>query len=166
MADFLLRPATPGDLPAIRDIYNYYVLNSTCTYQVEPESHQDRLAWFALRSERYPAIVAALGDRVLGWGSLSPWNMREGYRFAVEFSVYIHHDHHRRGIGRALVRELIGLAQRAGHHTMLGGACATQTASIALQESVGFRRVALLKEVGFKFGMWLDVVYLQLMLRD
>ena len=99
-------------------------------------------------SDRHPAIVATQGNEVIGWASLSPWNVREGYRHPVEFSVYIHHDYHRRGIGRALLTELIRLARTAGHHTMLGGACTTQTASIALQESLGFKQVALLKEVG------------------
>ena len=164
MTDFVIRRATLDDAVAIRDIYNHYVLTSTCTYQYEPETLEQRQAWLCQRSDLHPAIVVTIEDRVVGWASLSPWKEREGYRFAVEFSVYIHHELHRRGLGQALVEELIRLARAAGHHTMLGGACSSQTASLALQESMGFRRVAHLKEVGYKFGRWLDVVYLQLIL--
>jgi L-amino acid N-acyltransferase len=166
MSEFQIRRATAEDLPAISAIYNYYVLHSTCTYQLEPETPQDRLDWFTKRSDRHPAIVATVDHEVIAWASLSPWNVREGYRHSVEFSAYIHHDFHRRGIGKALLAELIRLAREAGHHTMLGGACTTQTASLALQISLGFKQVALLKEVGYKFGRWLDVAYLQLMLES
>jgi phosphinothricin acetyltransferase len=78
--------------------------------------------------------------------------------------VYVRRDSHRRGVGRALLIELIELARAAGHHTIIGGASADQTASIALQMSLGFERVAHLREVGYKFGQWLDVIYTQRML--
>lgn len=161
---FRIRPATADDLPAIRDIYNHYVVHSTCTYQLEPDTEQDRRDWFHNRTDRHPVTVAEEGGRALGWASLSPWKARAGYARSVEASVYVHHDHHRRGLGRALALDLIDRARALGHHTILGGACTTQAASIALQESLGFQKVAHLREVGFKFGRWLDVVYLQLIL--
>jgi phosphinothricin acetyltransferase len=164
MPAFTIRRATLDDAHAICDIYNHYVLTSTCTYQYEPETLEQRQAWLAQRSEKHPALVATIDQLVVGWASLSPWKDREGYRFAVEFSVYIHHDYHRRGLGRALIAELIHLAREAGYHTMLGGACSSQTGSLALQEAMGFQRVAHLKEVGYKFDRWLDVIYLQLIL--
>jgi L-amino acid N-acyltransferase len=165
MSTPLLRDATAMDLPAISEIYNYYVLHSTCTYQLEPETLADRQAWFALHSpDKYAVVVAEIGGRVVGWGSLSKFHARAGYAPTVEASVYIHHDFHRRGQGRLLLEELIRRARSAGFHTLIGGASADQTASIALQESLGFKRVGCLKEVGEKFGRRLDVVYLQLML--
>lgn len=163
--DFSIRRATPADLPAINDIYNYYVLHSTCTYQLEPETEEDRRIWFEQHSpEKHPVTVAIIGEGLVGWGALSPFRPRAAYAHTVEASVYLHHDMHRRGIGRALLVDLIARAKAAGHHTLIGGASADQTASLSLQDSLGFQRVGLLKEVGFKFGQWLDVVYCQLML--
>ena len=162
--EVVIRTATLTDLGAIRDIYNHYVAWSTCTFQVEPETEAGRLAWFQGRSEAHPVIVAEAVGEVVGWASLSPWNSRCAYARSVEASVYIRHDLHRRGIGRALMLDLIEHARAAGLHTIIGGACTEQAASLALQESLGFERVACFKEVGYKFGRWLDVAYMQLLL--
>jgi L-amino acid N-acyltransferase YncA len=160
-----LRLATESDLPAINDIYNHYVLTSTCTYQLEPEPLAGRIAWFqAHPPDKYPVVVTQIGGQVVGWGSLSMFKERAAYAPTVEASVYIHHQFHRRGIGRAILLDLIARAKAAGYHVLIGGASADQTASIALQENLGFERVAHFKEVGYKFGQWLDVVYLQLWL--
>jgi L-amino acid N-acyltransferase len=165
MSDATIRLAIPADLPAINDIYNYYVFHSTCTYQLEPETEQDRRIWFEQHApDKHPVTVANLGDAIVGWGALSQFRSRAAYGHTVEASVYLRHDMHRRGIGRALLVDLIARAKAAGHHTLIGGASADQVASLALQESLGFERVGLLREVGFKFGQWLDVVYCQLML--
>ncbi len=163
----VLRLATAADLPAINDIYNYYVHRSTCTYQLEPEPLEGRRAWFAAHPpEKYPVTVAELDGRVIGWGSLSKFRDRAAYDGTVEASVYIHHDHHRRGLGRGLLLDLIERARAAGFHTLVGGCSADQIASLRLQESLGFTRVAHFKQVGYKFGQWLDVIFLQLMLKD
>ena len=165
MSDFIVRLATEADLPSINAIYNHYVLHSTCTYQTEVETAEDRLAWFRQHApEKYPVLSAEIAGEVVGWGSLSMFRPRAAYAPTVEASIYIRHDMHRRGLGRALLEELIRRARAAGFHSLIGGASADQTASIALQESLGFQRVADLKEVGYKFGRWLDVIYLQLML--
>ena len=154
-----------ADLPAINDIYNYYVPRSTCTYQLEPETVEARQAWFAAhRPDKYPVTVAEIAGQIVGWGSLSKFRDRAAYDGSVEASVYIHHEHHRRGLGRALLVDLIERARASGFHTLIGGASADQTASVALQESLGFTRIGQFKEVGYKFGQWLDVVFLQLML--
>lgn len=160
-----IRLATLTDLSAINDIYNYYVLNSTCTYQLEPETLEDRQAWFAAHAaETHPVTVAVLGDEVVGWGAISPFRPRAAYANSVEASIYLRHDVQGRGIGKALLLDLIARAKAAGHHTLIGGASADQVASLALQKSLGFQQVGYLKEVGFKFGRWLDVVYSQIML--
>lgn len=159
-----IRPATAADLPAINAIYNHYVLTSTCTYQFDPTPEEDRVKWFAGRSAKHPVLAAEEGGVVVGWGSLSPWNLRCGYAGSVELSVYIHEDHHRKGIGKRLCEELIRLGQAAGLHTILGGISTEQAPSIALHESLGFKKVAHLKEMGVKFGQRLDVGYWQLML--
>ena len=163
--DFSIRLATSADLSAINDIYNYYVLRSTCTYQLEPETEEARQKWFEQHSaDKHPVTVALLDGIVAGWGALSEFRPRAAYAHSVEASVYLRHDMHRRGIGKALLLDLIARAKAAGHHTLIGGASADQTASLALQKSLGFDQVGYLKEVGFKFGRWLDVVYCQLML--
>lgn len=162
-----IRAANDADLPAIRDIYNYYVLHSTCTYELEPETLADRRAWFDLHSpERYPVVVADLSGHVAGWGSLSKFRDRAAYAPTVEASVYVANELHRRGVGRAILQDLIERARRANFHSLIGGASADQTASLALQERLGFTRVACLKEVGYKFGRRLDVVFMQLMLEQ
>ncbi len=161
-----IRLATVADLSAINDIYNYYVHRSTCTYQLEPEPLEGRQAWFTAHpSEKYPVTVAEVDGQIIGWGSLSKFRDRAAYEGTVEASVYIRHDYHRRGLGRALLTDLIERARAIGYHTLVGGCSADQTASLRLQESLGFTRVAHFKEVGYKFGQWLDVIFLQLMLK-
>ena len=162
--EVVIRPATVDDLGAVRAIYNHYVETSTCTFQIEPDTQAERLAWFTNRSPAHPVTVAQLGGEVVGWAALSPWKPRDGYARSVEASVYIRHDRLRRGLGRALMADLIGRARAAGHHTIIGGACTEMTASLALQESLRFERVAYFREVGRKFTRWLDVVYMQLLL--
>ena len=164
MLDIAVRPATIADLQVINDIYNHYVPCSTCTYQEEPETMEARRAWFASHGARHPITVAAVNDEVVGWGSLSPFRERSAYRFTVENSVYVSHAHQRRGVGRALLADLIDRARAVGHHSIIAGIDADQTRSIALHAAFGFREVANLREAGFKFGRWLHVRYLQLML--
>ena len=162
--DVLIRSAAEADLAAVRDIYNHYVAHSTCTFQVEPDTEAERLAWFRGRSAAHPVTVAELAGVVVGWAALSRWNARCAYAGTAEASVYVHPDHHRRGVGRALLADLIARARAAGLHTLIGGACTEQTGSLALQAALGFERVACFREVGFKFGRRLDVAYTQLML--
>ena len=94
-----IRLATESDLVTINDIYNHYVLHSTCTYQEEPEPLDSRRRWFRHHGEKHPVIVATADSQVVGWGSLSPYNERSAYRHTVENSIYIRHQHLRRGIG-------------------------------------------------------------------
>ena len=165
MESIEIRLATADDLGAIEAIYDHYVHHSTCTYQLESDPQGAREAWFSRHGERHPVVVATLDGDVVGWGSLSIYNPRAGYAHTVESSVYVHPGLHKRGIGRALMLDLIARAEALGHHTLIAGVDGEQTASLALHESLGFSRVAHLKEVGFKFGRWLDVIYLQRMVR-
>ncbi len=159
---YTIRPATEADLTVINDIYNHYVLHSTCTYQEEPETMDDRRQWFERHGGKHPIIVAVADGRVAGWGSLSPYHARSAYRFTVENSVYVHHEFHRHGIGSLLLEELIVRAQGFGHRAVIAGIDGQQTASVALHSKFHFEKVGHLKEVGFKFGHWLDVIYMEL----
>ena len=159
-----IRLATAKDLPAINEIYNHYVLNSTCTYQEEPSTMDERSAWFKAHGPQHPIIVATEFGEVVGWGSLSKFHQRSAYGKTVENSVYVRHDLHRRGLGRVLLNDLIERGKAIGHHTIMALIDADQAGSVALHRACGFEPVGRLKEVGFKFGRWLDVAYMQRML--
>lgn len=156
-----IREATTDDLEAIRTIYNYYVIHSTCTFQIEPETSSQRQAWFAAHDALHPVIVAECAGSVIGWAALSAWNPRCAYAWTVEASVYLDPAFLRRGMGRALLQDLLDRARAAGHHTVIGATCTESVASIRLQEQMGFEQIGTLRQVGRKFGRWLDVVYMQ-----
>lgn len=164
MAHQTIRLATPGDLRVIDDIYNHFVLHSTCTYQEEPGTIDQRRAWFEAHDARHPVTVIEFDGQIAGWASLSQFHARSAYRSTVENSVYVRHDMHRRGIGSVLLADLIRRATDLGHHTIIAGIDAQQGPSIAIHRKFGFVDVARLREVGFKFGRWLDVIYMQKML--
>ncbi len=159
-----LRPGTEADLSTINDIYNHYVLHSTCTYQEQPEPISGCYQWFHSHGPRHPIIVAEHETQVLGWGSLSPYHGRFAYRNTVENSVYVHHKWHGRGIGSLLLQDLIRRARVLGYHAIIAAIDADQTHSIGLHARFRFERVGHLKHVGLKFGRWLDVVYMELLL--
>lgn len=159
-----LRPATAADLPAINAIYNHYVLTSTCTYQIVPEPEEGRAAWFHGRGAAHPVIVAERDGEVIAWGSLSTFHKREAFARTVENSIYVRHDCQRLGLGLTLLQELIRLGRAAGHHTIIAAISGEQAGSIALHARAGFHETGRLNQAGWKFGQWLDVVYMQLML--
>jgi L-amino acid N-acyltransferase len=159
-----LRPALREDCAAISAIYNHYVEHDTCTYQTEPESLAERLAWFDKHGPRHPVFVAEAEGRVVGWASLSPYNLRHGYRMTVEDSVYLDPGWRGRGLGTVLLRHLVGAAVACGHHTIIAAISAEQGPSVALHQKLGFVTSGRLTQVGHKFGTWLDVVYMQLVL--
>lgn len=160
----VLRPATAADLPAINAIYNHYVLTSTCTYQIVPETEDGRAAWFHGRSAAHPVIVAERDGKVIAWGSLSAFHKREAFARTVENSIYVRHDCQRLGLGMMLLQELIRLGRDAGHHTIIAAISGEQAGSIALHAKAGFQETGRLNQTGWKFGQWLDVVYMQIML--
>jgi phosphinothricin acetyltransferase len=163
----IIRLATADDLEQINAIYNHYVLHATSTYQTEPETAEARAAWFDHHGHRYPVTVAQSdesGSVIIGWASISPFHARAAYGRTVENSVYVHPEHCRKGTGRALLADLISRTRALNYHTIIAGIDAEQLASVALHERFGFQRVAHLREVGFKFNRWLDVIYMQLIL--
>jgi phosphinothricin acetyltransferase len=162
--DLTIRLARESDLAAINAIYNHYVLHSTCTYQVTPETNEARLTWFREHGGAHPVTVAELDGAIVGWAALNRFHKREAYAHTVENSVYVRHDLHRRGIGRTLLADSIERARQLGHHTILACISAEQGGSIALHKAFGFVEAAYLRELGWKQGQWLDVVYLQLLL--
>src|SRR5258708_1315414 len=138
-AGVVIRPAGRLDLAAINDIYNYYVLHSTCTYQEELEPIAGRRQWFDHHGAKHPVIVAEVNGEVVGWGCLSPYHARSAYRRTVENSVYVHHEHHRRGLGSVLLKDLIVRARVLGHHAIIAGIDADQAASLRCLERFPFQ---------------------------
>jgi phosphinothricin acetyltransferase len=159
---YRIRPATESDLVAINDIYNYYVLHSTCTYQEEPEPLESRRQWFRHHGEKHPVIVMESDGQVVGWGSLSAYHPRSAYLRTVENSIYVHHQHLRRGIGTHLLQELITRSRSLDHHVIIAVIDSEQSGSIAMHQKFHFEKVGHFKQVGFKYGRWLDVIYMEL----
>jgi phosphinothricin acetyltransferase len=158
-----IRAAETEDVPAILDIYNEAVLNSTATYDYEPNTLEQRVRWFEQHREQgLPILVAVNAEgRVVGWGSLSNHKERRGYQYTVEHSTYIATDQRRQGIGRLILAALIDAACALGKHIIMGGVDGENEASLRLHEAFGFERVAHFKQVGYKFDRWLDVIYFQ-----
>lgn len=159
-----IRPMTVADLGAVNAVYNHYVLHSTCTYQLEPETHAARAAWFGGHGPAHPLLVAERDGAVVGWASLSPYNARGGYARTVEDSVYVAADCQRQGIGSVLLAEVVARARADRHHVIIAGIDAEQTGSVALHARFGFVHAGRLREAGRKFDRWLDVIYMQLQL--
>ena len=161
-----IRPATHDDLPGILDIYNHAVLHTTATYEYEPRTIEQRVAWFQEHQANDYAVLVAVDEasRVVGWSALNPFHARIGYRFTTENSVYVAADQRGRGIGKLLLAPLIDAARRRGLHAILAAIDAENQPSLRLHERFDFERVACLKQVGFKFDRWLDVIYMELLL--
>ena len=159
-----LRLATLDDAPAIREIYNLEVTTSTATFDLVPRSLEEQQAWQASRSGVHAGLVVELDGAVAGFGSLSPWRDRPAYSTTVEDSVYVHRDHHGRGVGRALLDELVTVATAHGVHACMARIVGGHQASIGLHHACGFEVVGTEREVGRKFGKWLDVVLMERLL--
>ena len=163
-----LRDAEDRDIAGIAAIYNDAVLNTTAIWNDTVVDAANRKAWHADRLRLgYPVLVAVdAADTVIGYASFGDWRAFDGYRHTVEHSVYVRSDQRGGGIGRALMLALIDRARQIGKHVMVAGIEAGNTPSIRLHESLGFRETGLLPQVGTKFGRWLDLAFLQLILDD
>ena len=160
-----VRLATEADVPAIREIYNYEVLNGTATFDTEPRTLEDRLAWFH-ETQRPPHVVLAaeVGGEVVGWGSLRSFRPRPAYRFSTENSVYVHQDWRGKGIGTAILSRLVELAREGGFRSIIAVIAEGHPDSEALHARFGFEYAGRIRQVGYKFERWLDTIDMQLML--
>jgi L-amino acid N-acyltransferase len=156
-----IRPANEKDQPEILDIYNEAVLNTTATFDTEPRSHVAQMEWFKKHKKNHPVFVAEEDGEIVGWSSLSPWSDRCAYDTTVEVSVYIHKDHRGKGLGKKLLEVVTLEGKKVNNHTVISRISEGNQASIHLHEKLGYRHVGVLKEVGFKFGKYLDVYMMQ-----
>lgn len=158
------RAATIDDAEAIRAIYNQEVLTSIVTFDLMPRTAAEQRSWITDRSGAHAVIVAVDGDEIVGFGALSPYRNRAGYSTSVEDSVYVHRDHQGRGIGRRILADLLEQAELHGFHAVFARIVDGHEASIHLHRSLGFEIVGVEREVGRKFGRFLDVVVMQTIL--
>jgi L-amino acid N-acyltransferase YncA len=162
---FIIRPAAHTDLPGILAIYSEAVLHTTASYDYEPSTLEARTAWYESHvQQRLPIFVAEQGDSVVGWSALHTFRPKVGYLFTAENSVYVAADRRRQGIGRALIVPLIRCARQLGMHALIAEIDAENTPSLRLHAGLGFVQVAHFREVGYKFGHWLDLVCMELLL--
>jgi len=159
-----LRPATNTDAEAIRSIYNLEVETSTVTFDLVPRTLTEQESWITQRSGAHAVLVAEDDGVICGFGSLSPYRHRPAYSTTVEDSVYVHRDHQGVGVGRLLLEQLVALATTHGFHAVVARIVAGHAASISLHAGVGFEIVGHEREIGRKFGRWLDVVTMQRLL--
>ena len=147
------------------DIYNFEVENSTATFDLVARSLDEQRAWISARTGAFSAIVAVSSEHgVVGFAALSTYRDRAGYRTTVENSVYVHRSHQRQGVGKLLLGQLVGLARDSGFHTMIARIDSGSTGSLALHRALGFIEVGVEREIGRKFGRWLDSIIMQKML--
>ena len=161
-----IRIAEIGDAASIAAMYNVEVVESTATFDLEPRSVAKQREWLLRRSGAHVVLVAEdqVGDGVIGFASLSPYKDRPAYSTTVESSVYVHRDARGRGVAKALMTELLETARTHGFHAVIARIADSQSASLTLHEKVGFTQVGVEREVGRKFGRWLDVAIMQVML--
>jgi L-amino acid N-acyltransferase YncA len=159
---FTISAAAGAQLPEIRDIYNEVIRNSTAVFSEMEVTLENREAWFdAKRTAGFPVLAAVDPSGVVGFGTFGEFRAWPGYRHSVEHTLHVRADCRGRGVGRSLVQALLQEAARMHKHVMIGGIDAQNVTSISLHEKLGFQVVGQLKEVGFKFGRWLDLKLMQ-----
>ena len=167
MSTLTIREATSDDAEAIRLIYNHEVENETSTMDLVPRTLETQREWIAARSGAFCAVVAVdSSGTVLGFGALSEYKDRSGYRSTVENSVYVHRDVARRSIGKQILLHLLETATVSGFHSVIARIEAQSLASRGLHSSCGFELVGIEKQVARKFGKWLDIAVMQCILQD
>jgi phosphinothricin acetyltransferase len=160
----LARLATIEDVEATRGIYNLEVSESTVTFDLVPRTSEEQREWLTARSGAHAVLVAEGGGEVVGFASFSPYRDRPAYSTTVEDSVYVRRDQQGKGVGKLLLADLVTLATSHGFHSMIARIVGGHDASIALHRSLGFEVVGTEREVGRKFGRWLDVLVMQKLL--
>lgn len=159
MAELTVCRAEPAHVPALLEIYNYYVVNTHITFDLESRTLDQRLAWFATFGDcgRYQCFVAARGARAVGWASSAPFKERAAYATSVETSVYLAPEEVGRGLGRRLYGALFDALEAEDVHRAYGGISLPNGSSVRLHERMGFKRIGIYREVGRKFGRFWDV---------
>lgn len=158
----MIRYATAADLPAILDIYNDAILNTTAVYDYTPHTLEDRTAWYETKKNAHiPIWVLEEDQLVIGFATFGPFRAWPAYKYTIEHSVYVHKDHRGKRLGTLLLQELIQYAEAKGYATLVAGIDGSNKASLVLHERAGFTNAGTIQKAGYKFGKWLDLVFYQ-----
>ena len=158
----MIRDGNRGDLDAILDIYNDAILHTTAIYTYKPYTFEDIQSWYEGKvSNGYPVIVFEENGSVIGFASYGQFRTRPAYKYTIENSVYVHKDHRGKHVGTKLMTELIKTANETHYATMIAAIDTSNEQSVHMHEKLGFSVCGTLKKVGYKFGKWLDVTYMQ-----
>jgi len=162
-----IREAQPKDLPIILDIMNDAILNTTSIYDYGARTNEFVENWFnKKRLDNMPVFVCEINANTVAYGSYGIFRAWDAYKFSVEHSIYVQKDFQGQGIGKQLLIALIDKAKKDGYHTMIAGIDAANQKSYDFHKKLGFFEVGKFKEVGYKFERWLDLVFMQLMLKE
>lgn len=164
--EIVIRPATFEDLPAILEIVNHAILNTTAIYDYDARTLEEQQTWFEEKqTSKFPVIIAKNTNEVLGFGTFGSFRVKVGYRFTIEHSVYVTDKAIGKGIGKLILQKLIDLAKEQNYHSIIGVIDASNLGSIEFHKKFGFIEAGILKQVGYKFDKWLDVSLMQLILK-
>lgn len=158
-----IRNATENDLSQILDIYNDAIINTTAVFQYDVHTIEMRKEWFAQKQkDGFPVFVAEENNIVVGFSTFGPFRAWQGYKYSVEHSIYVEKNQRGKGIGKLLMLPLIDAAKQLNMHTIIAGIDADNKISVSFHKQFGFEEVGYIKEVGWKFDRWLDLVFMQL----
>jgi len=161
----VIRNASVNDLPGILEIYNHVIANTTAVYHYKPHTLEMRKKWFDEKEKSgAPVLIAELKNGVAGFATYGPFRVWPAYKYSIEHSVHVHPDFRSQGIGGMLLKRLIEIAKQNEVHTLIAGIDANNSTSIHLHKKFGFQEAAHFKQVGYKFGKWLDLKFMQLIL--
>ena len=161
-----IRTATIQDAQAICSIYNYYIENTVVTFEEEGVSAKEMAKRISTVSSKYPFLAAEHENTVIGYAYATEWKNRSAYRFSAEITIYLDHEMKGKGIGSLLFSALLDQLRKTNLHALVGGIALPNSASVALHEKYGFKKIAQFEEVGFKFNQWVDVGYWELKLSN
>jgi phosphinothricin acetyltransferase len=147
-------------------ILNHAIVSSTALFDYKPRAPETMVEWFRAKTARQLPVLGALADdgALMGFATYGTFRAWPAYKYTIEHSVYVHENHRRKGVARALMTRLIAVAEEQSYHVMVGGIDATNAASIALHVELGFARCGVIHHAGFKFGRWLDLAFYELRL--
>jgi len=161
-----IRPAIFADIDTILEIVNHQILHSTSNYDYEPHDFETQKLWFEEKqAKNLPIIVAEFENAPIAYATYGTFREKIGYQYTVEHSVYVAQEFIGQGVGKLLLAELIRLAKEQGYHVMIGAIDAENAGSITFHEKFGFTVAGTIREVGYKFDHWLDLVFMQLILK-
>jgi L-amino acid N-acyltransferase YncA len=165
MENVTIRIATEKDLAGILEIYNDAIVNTTAIYNYDKYTNADIQQWFADKKKTgQPVFVADIDNRVAGFVSYGPFRVRPAYKYSIEHSVYVHPDFRKRGLAKILLKKIIDVARENNFHAIVAGIDADNKISIELHKQFDFIEVGHIKQVGYKFGRWLDLTFMELLL--